>query len=93
MGFLESGVTLGTLMGTFLSSYVFDVVGYVGVFASCSAIVAFVAVYTYFLVPESVVVKRSEVNAANIKNLLLVKNCFVSARQKPSHWYFYNHPP
>lgn len=61
MGILESAVTLGTLMGTFLSSYVFDVVGYVGVFGSCSAIVAFVAVYTFFLIPESVVVKKSQV--------------------------------
>lgn len=60
MGFLESAVTLGTLMGTFLSSYVFNFVGYVGIFASCSAIVAFVAVYTYFLIPESVVVKKTD---------------------------------
>lgn len=62
MGFLEAAVTLGTLMGTFLSSYVFNFVGYVGVFGSCSAIVAFVAVYTYFLIPESVTVKKTDVS-------------------------------
>lgn len=61
MGFLEAAVTLGTLMGTFLSSYVFAVVGYVGVFGSCSGIVAIVAIYTFFLIPESVQVKQCEV--------------------------------
>lgn len=62
MGFLEAAVTLGTLMGTFLSSYIFNLIGYVGIFGSCSAIVAFVAIYTYYLIPESVVVKKIDVS-------------------------------
>lgn len=69
MGFLEAAVTLGTLMGTFLSSYVFNFVGYVGVFGSCSAIVAFVAIYTYFLIPESVVVKKTEVSSLIVEEI------------------------
>lgn len=53
MGILEGCFSLGAIAGTFLSSYVFNAVGYIGIFGIC-AVVSFIAIlFTWFLIPES----------------------------------------
>lgn len=53
MGILEGCFSLGSIAGTVLSSYVFNALGYTGIFGIC-AIVSFISIlFTWFLVPES----------------------------------------
>lgn len=61
MGLIDVALSLGMILGTLLSSFIFAAVGYVALFAICTLCLTTALVYTYLFIPESVQVQESEV--------------------------------
>lgn len=62
MGLIDAALSGGMILGTFLSSFVFEYFGYVVLFVITTLSVGFALLYTYLFIPESVQVQQSEVN-------------------------------
>lgn len=62
MGFLDASLMSGMLLGTLLSSFVFNAVGYVALLGICTLCLVVAFLFAYFFIAESVQVQESEVN-------------------------------
>nr|XP_022913093.1 proton-coupled folate transporter-like [Onthophagus taurus] len=84
LGIFEGVFGLGSLLGTFLSSYIFNFVGYPGVFATTAACNILALLYIVFILPETVNRRIDEDN--NIISIENVKDMFSALfKKRPNH--------
>lgn len=98
MGLLDAALTLGMILGTFLSSFIFEAVGYIALFAICTTCTTIALLYTYFFIPESVQVQESDVFVFKVRlyipNLLyflleqIARYCFNKSHKRHNKCYF-----
>lgn len=62
MGLLEATITLGLLLGSLSSSYIFNATSYVTVYLICVLCILIGLLYTIFYIPESITSRDTQVS-------------------------------
>ncbi|KAK9877565.1 hypothetical protein WA026_018668 [Henosepilachna vigintioctopunctata] len=88
LGFFEVIFSAGTILGTFLSSYIYEAIGYVGIFLVATGLLLISLGYTIFVLEESmseaqIQIYRQEQQVSSMEQLREMANS--ALRQRPHY--------